>query len=215
MNRLIINNVSLQLDNQRIINEVNLDLKSGKVYGFVGKNGSGKTMLFRIISGLLKPTAGDVFYNDLKLHQDIECLPSCGLILENVGLYPDLSSIDNLKMLGNLKNKVSLQTVIDCIKRVGLDPNNKKPFSKFSLGMKKKALLAQAILEQPEVLILDEPSAALDMDGKDILYSIVNEAKNRGCLVLLSSHDFHDIQTLSDEIYHIQDGQVSISEGVK
>ena len=206
---LMVNNVSKQIKNRTILSNINLHLTSGMIYGFVGPNGSGKTMLFRAISGLMKPSSGEVWLDGKLLHRDMRVLPNLGIVIENAGLYPELSGFDNLKLLAKLNGKINDNDIREAIKKVGLDPNDKRPFRKYSLGMKQRIVLAQAIMEKPDILLLDEPTNALDEDGIHDIRNIILEEKSRGALVLIASHNKEDIELLADKVFMVKNGFVS------
>lgn len=212
MERLVIKNVSKKLGGRQILSDINLTLETSRIYGFVGKNGSGKTMLFRAISGLMKVTEGEVSLDGKVLHKDFSVLPSLGIIIENVGLYPEFSAMENLKLLARIKRIIGETEIRSAIERVGLDPDDKRPIRKYSLGMKQRLVLAQALMEKPEIFILDEPTNALDEGGVDLLRRIIFEEKERGALILLASHSREDIELLCDEIYVIKSGRIEKKE---
>ena len=167
--KLLIKNVNKKIKGKVILSNINMELQSGKIYGFVGENGSGKTMLFRAISGLMKPSSGEIIADGKRLHKDMKVLPALGLMLENAGLYPELTGFDNLRLLAKLNGKIGKIEIEEAIKRVGLNPEDKRTFQKYSLGMKQRIVLAQAIMEKPDIILLDEPTNALDENGvKDI-----------------------------------------------
>ena len=211
--KLILNNVSKTIKNKTILSNINLTLYNEKIYGFVGKNGSGKTMLFRAISGLMKVSEGEIILNGKILHRDMKVLPNLGLLIENAGLYPELTGLANLKLLAKLNNKISEKEICNAIIKGGLDPNDKRSFKKYSLGMKQRILLAQAIMEKPDIILLDEPSNALDEDGVNDIRDIILEEKNRGALILIASHNKEDIELLADEVFTMNNGLVRRKEG--
>lgn len=211
--KLILNNVSKTIKNKTILSNINLTLYNEKIYGFVGKNGSGKTMLFRAISGLMKVSEGEIILNGKILHRDMKVLPNLGLLIENAGLYPELTGLANLKLLAKLNNKINEKEICNAIIKVGLDPNDKRSFKKYSLGMKQRILLAQAIMEKPDIILLDEPSNALDEDGVNDIRDIILEEKNRGALILIASHNKEDIELLADEVFTMNNGLVRRKEG--
>lgn len=209
---LVVNNVSKRLNGKEILSNVNLKLSSGHIYGFVGVNGSGKTMLFRALSGLMKISEGEIICDGKKLHKDIKVLPNLGLILENAGLYPELTGFENLKLLAKLNKKIGDDEIRETIKKVGLDPDDKRTFKKYSLGMKQRIIIAQAIMEKPDILLLDEPTNALDEDGVEDIRRLIYEEKKRGALILIASHNKEDINLLSDEVYHVKGGRIQKGE---
>lgn len=209
---LIIKNMSKKIRGKLILNDVNLTLESGNVYAFVGENGAGKTMLFRAASGLMKLSKGNVYLNEKKLHQDFEILPGLGIMLENAGLYPELSGFENLKLLAKIRGKIGKDEIMDWIKKVGLDPFDKKAFRKYSLGMKQRLIIAQALMEKPDILMLDEPTNALDEDGIGTIRKLILEEKERGTLVMLASHNREDIKIMADVVYSVKNGCVALED---
>lgn len=209
---LVIKNMSKKIRGKSILNDVNLTLESGNVYAFVGENGAGKTMLFRAASGLMKLSKGNVYLDGKKLHQDFEILPGLGIMLENVGLYPELSGYENLKLLAKIRGKVGKDEIIEWIKKVGLDPFDKKAFRKYSLGMKQRLVFAQALMEKPDILMLDEPTNALDADGIDTIRKLVLGEKERGTLIMIASHNREDIKIMADVVYSVKNGCVALEE---
>ena len=146
------------IQGKRILCDIDLELKSGLVYGIVGRNGSGKTMLFRAMSGLMKLTRGRVEYDGQELKKDFDVLPSLGITIEHAGMYPEFTGLQNLKILARIKGNISEAEICDAIERVGLDPADKRIVKKYSLGMKQRLAIAQAVMEKPEVIMLDEPA---------------------------------------------------------
>lgn len=205
---LAANNISKTIRGKAIISNVNLCLKSGNIYGFVGKNGSGKTMLFRALSGLMRIDSGSIVWKGKTLHKDFSVLPSLGIIIENAGLYPNLTGVQNLTYLAGLTKRIGKAEIVDAISRVGLDPYDKRLYGKYSLGMKQRLAVAQAIMESPDVIMLDEPTNALDETGVEEIRQIILEEKERGALILLASHNKEDIQLLADELYRVENGHV-------
>ena len=199
--------------NAPILQDVNLTLEGGTVYGFVGRNGSGKTMLFRALSGLMKLTQGTVSLDGQVLHRDFSVLPSLGIVLEHVGMYPNLTGVENLRYLAGLTRRAGEADIRTAIERVGLDPDDKRTYRKYSLGMKQRLAIAQAIMEKPDVLMLDEPTNALDSEAVAQVRDIIAREKERGALVLLASHNYEDICLLSDEVYRLASGRLR-EEGV-
>lgn len=205
---LVVNSINKTIRGKVILSDVNLCLKSGNVYGFIGKNGSGKTMLFRALSGLMKVDSGSIVWNGKILHKDFSVLPSLGIIIENAGLYPNFTGIQNLTYLANLTKRIGQEEIIHTIFRVGLNPCDKRLYGKYSLGMKQRLAVAQAVMEKPDVIMLDEPTNALDDTGVEEIRKIILEEKERGALILVASHNKEDIQILADELYRVKDGQV-------
>ena len=194
--------------NAPILQDVNLTLEGGTVYGFVGRNGSGKTMLFRALSGLMKLTQGTVSLDGQVLHRDFSVLPSLGIVLEHVGMYPNLTGVENLRYLAGLTRRAGEADIRTAIERVGLDPDDKRTYRKYSLGMKQRLAIAQAIMEKPDVLMLDEPTNGLDDDGVRKIRDLILVEKARGAIVLLASHNQEDIRILSDHLFRIEQGRL-------
>ena len=157
-----IENYTQKIKKDIILNDINLHLKENKIYGFVGRNGSGKSILFKGICGLLNISNGKIIIKGKEIGKDIDFYDNLGAVLDGAGFLPNLSSFDNLKLLASIRNKISDSDIKSALNKVGLDPNDKKKYKKYSLGMKQKLALAQAIMENPELLILDEPFTGLD-----------------------------------------------------
>lgn len=207
MSEIIIENLSKTIKNNKILDNVNLTFESGHVYGLVGRNGSGKTMLLRAICGLIFPDSGKVIIDGKQLHKDISFPESCGIIIENTDLLPNFSAFDNLKMLSEIKNTANYNMIKSAIKSVGLDPDSKKKVKTFSLGMKQRLSIAQALFEDPDILLLDEPTNALDEDGVNDVRRILLEQKKKNKLIIIASHNKEDISLLSDTVISVSNGR--------
>ena len=199
-------NVNKTIKRKQILSNINLELESGKVYGFVGRNGSGKTMLFRALSGLMSIDPGKITLDNKVLHKDMNILPNLGIVIENAGLYPEFTGFKNLQMLSKINNKITDVDITKAIERVGLDPKDRRTFRKYSLGMKHRIVLAQAIMEKPDILMIDEPTNALDESGVEEIRKIILEEKKRGALILIASHNKDDISLLADKVYYMKNG---------
>lgn len=193
---------------KKILSDINLELHGGKIYGFIGANGSGKTMLFRALSGLMSVTSGVITLDGKVLHKDFSVLPSLGILLENVGLYSNLTGMQNLRYLADIKDEIQDEEIRRAIQRVGLDPDDRRKYQKYSLGMKQRLAIAQAIMECPDVIMLDEPTNSLDERGVEEFRQLILEEKERGALILLASHNQEDIRILADYIYKIDGGRI-------
>ena len=191
---------------KRIIDHVNLHLESGKITGLKGVNGSGKTMLMRLVCGLITPTSGSIVINGKRLGKDITFPESVGILIENPAFLDAYSGFVNLKLLASIKHRIGPEEIRQTIARVGLDPDDKKKYRKYSLGMKQRLGIAAAVMEEPDIIILDEPTNALDSDGVAMLKEILHDQRERGALVLISCHDLPTLQELSDEIYLMESG---------
>ena len=196
-----------------VLKNINLTLESGKVIGLKGKNGSGKTMLMRAISGLILPTSGKVYINDKELGRHISFPPSIGILIENPSFISNYTGFKNLKILASIQNRISDDEIRDAIRKVGLDPDDKRTFKKYSLGMKQRLGIAAAIMERPDIVILDEPINALDEAGAGLIKGLLDELKANGSLIIIACHDTEELNYLSDEIYEIYDlSLIHISE---
>lgn len=193
-----------------IIDKVSLDIEQGEICGFVGHNGSGKSMIFRLITGLVIPTSGQVIVNGKTLHEDTSFPQNTSVILEKPGFLEHYSALDNLYFLAGIQKKVSKELVRTAIKRVGLDPDDRRAVKTYSLGMKQKLALAQAIMEQPDIILLDEPMNGLDEDSVSNIYKIISEENQRGATILMTSHHRADIETLCKKVYKVNSGKVSL-----
>ena len=174
-----------------VLKDVNFLIRPGEIFGVVGNNGSGKTVLMKCICGFLKADKGRILVN--------------GVTIETPGFIPDISGYQNLKILADLKGRIGKQEIQDTIRRVGLDPKNRKPVAKYSLGMRQTLGIAQAIMENPQVLILDEPFNGLDRNGATQMRELLKELKQQGKSMLLASHNAQDIRELCDRVHDMED----------
>lgn len=212
MSYLEINNLTKIIKGNKVLDNINLKLEKGKIYGFIGRNGSGKTMLFRAICGLIKPTEGNVIINGKELHKDISFPESVGVIIENPGFWNNYTAFENLKTLSSIKNLIDNNDILSYLKTVDLDNSANVKYKKFSLGMKQRLAICQAIMEKPDLIILDEPTNALDIDGCTLVRNILLEEKKRGATILIASHNREDIDTLADVKFKIDKGSIIIND---
>ena len=208
MMNIKISHVSKTIKNNPVIKDVSMELQSGAVYGFKGINGSGKTMLTRLISGLIRPSQGEISMNGKILGKDISFPNSIGVFLENPAFLDAYSGFNNLKLLASIKSVASDDGIRNTLLRVGLDPDSNKKYKKYSLGMKQRLGIAAAIMEKPEIVILDEPTNSLDEDGVDLVKHIVRNEKERGALVVVSCHDEEILKGMSDEVFLLEQGRL-------
>lgn len=188
-----------------VLTDVSLSIQPGQIFGVVGNNGSGKTVLMKCICGFLKPDKGIVRVNGQQVGKDCDFPDSMGLIIETPGFIPNLSGFQNLKILAALKGRIGKKEISDTIIRVGLDPTMRKPVSKYSLGMRQRLGIAQAIMEDPDILILDEPFNGLDKAGVAQMRELVKELKIQGKSILLASHNVQDIEELCDDVHEMEE----------
>lgn len=201
-------NVTKRIKENTVLDNVSYTLKSGFVYGLYGQNGSGKTMLLRAISGLINLDSGSIFIDGEKLHDKIEFPPETGIVIENMELLPECSAKRNLQMLAKIKNIADEKDIIFSLERVGLDPDSDKKVKKFSLGMKQRLNIAQAIFENQKIILLDEPTNALDEEAVQLIYKIIREEKSRGATIIVATHHKEDLKEVCDVILKIAEGKI-------
>lgn len=201
-------NVTKRIKENTVLDNVSYTFKSGFVYGLYGQNGSGKTMLLRAISGLINLDSGSIFIDGEKLHDKIEFPPETGIVIENMELLPECSAKRNLQMLAKIKNIADEKDISFSLERVGLDPDSDKKVKKFSLGMKQRLNIAQAIFENQKIILLDEPTNALDEDEVQLIYKIIREEKSRGATIIVATHHKEDLKEVCDVILKIAEGKI-------
>lgn len=201
-------NVTKRIKENTVLDDVSYTFKSGFVYGLYGQNGSGKTMLLRAISGLINLDSGSIFIDGEKLHDKIEFPPETGIVIENMELLPECSAKRNLQMLAKIKNIADEKDIIFSLERVGLDPDSDKKVKKFSLGMKQRLNIAQAIFENQKIILLDEPTNALDEEAVQLIYKIIREEKSRGATIIVATHHKEDLKEVCDVILKIAEGKI-------
>ena len=197
---------------EKVLQDICATMESGHIYGIAGENGSGKSMLFRAIAGLIRLDSGDILVNGQPVKESLPQVLRMGLVLENVGLQPELNAMDNLQYLANIRGCIGKNEIKAALQRVGLSPDNRKKIQTYSLGMRQKLILAQAIMEQPEILLLDEPTNALDEESVKRIHRILLKEKERGALIVLTSHNREDIEELCDTVYHMRAGILTVAE---
>lgn len=209
MSEIVVNEVSKSIYGVPIINSVSMTLVSGNVYGFQGINGSGKTMLMRLICGLIYPTKGEIVIDGKRLGKEITFPQSVGLLLENPAFLDSHTGFENLEMLASIKNIITREEIHEAITSVGLDPLDKRKYKKFSLGMKQRLGIAAAIMEKPDILILDEPTNSLDSSGVSLVKTILAKERERSAIIILACHDLPVLQDVSDEIFLLGQGKIT------
>lgn len=200
--------ISKNLKGSQVLKDINLKLEGGNVYAFQGENGSGKSMLFRVLSGLSQPSEGSVCYDGCDIHRPHKQRIKIGIVLENASLFPQFTARENLRYLARINKLVGDEEIDHALGRVGLDPDDKRTVRKYSLGMRQRLLIAQSIMEGPDFLFLDEPTNAIDKEGVALVHAIVREETARGALVMLASHIDRDISHLADICYHMSRGEI-------
>lgn len=201
-----IKNYCKSIKSRPILNNVSYNFEYGKIYGIYGHNGSGKTMLLRAIAGLLVPDSGSVVIDGKVLHKDMSFPPSIGIVIENMNLLPQYNAFDNLKILGKIKKTATDEDIKTALERVGLKSDLK--VKKFSLGMKQRLNIAQAVFEKLKIILLDEPTNALDNDGVQLIYKLLKEEKERGALVVITTHHKEDLKEICDVVLEMTEGEL-------
>ena len=192
-----------------VLSEISLSMEKGKIYGLQGKNGCGKSMLMRVICGLVLPTSGRVIIDGEELGKELSFPENVGVFIEKPGFLDAYSGFQNLSMLASIKKRIGGREIKETLKRVGLEEVMHKKYNKYSLGMKQKLGIAAVIMEQPDIVLLDEPANALDEKSEGRLWQIVREEKERGALVIISCHTAEVLEEISDEIFRIDQGQIT------
>ena len=203
-----IKNINKTIGNNVVVANISISLEKGKIYGFRGKNGSGKTMLFRAICGLINVDSGEIIIDNKVLGKDISFPNSLGVLIEYPGFLDNLTGFRNLKYLAEIKGIISDKDIEEAIKKVGLDPKDTRKFKKYSLGMKQRLGIAQAIMEDPELIILDEPTNALDIDGVRLINDIILDMKSKGKTILIANHDKEELESVADKILFVDRGRI-------
>ena len=205
---LEVKHISKQIGMDEVLKDITISMEKGKVYGFQGKNGCGKSMLMRVICGLVIPTDGSVTIDGEQLGKELSFPRSLGMMIEKPGFLGAYTGLQNLEILAAIRNQVKKKEIEDVLTRVGLEDVMHKKYRKYSLGMKQKLGIAAALMEKPDILILDEPANALDEKSEERLWNIVKEEKGRGALVIVSCHTSEVLESVADEIYRMDCGQV-------
>lgn len=208
MDAIILESVSKYFKKQKVLDSTSITFEKGKIHGIIGSNGSGKTVLFKIICGLLSPSEGIVKVNGCAVGHDRDFAPDTGIIIENPNFISFQSGFQNLKDLASISKKVDEEQIKEAMQRVGLDASDRKPVSKYSMGMRQRLGIAQAIMENPSLLILDEPMNGLDKKGVSQMREIFLEYKKKGNSILMATHNPQDVEILCDHVYEMDDGVI-------
>ena len=201
-----VQNVVKRFRDQVVLKNVSISFEKGQIHGIVGRNGSGKTVLFKCICGLMHPEEGVIFVNGKRVGRDVDMPEDIGAIIEAPGFLPNYSGYKNLRFLANIRRKIGKEEILNVLKTVGLDPESRKHVGKYSLGMRQRLGIAQAIMEDPEILILDEPMNGLDNAGVQDIRALLLELKAQGKKILLASHNHEDIAALCDTVHEMDGG---------
>ena len=201
-----VQNVVKRFRDQVVLKNVSISFEKGQIHGIVGRNGSGKTVLFKCICGLMHPEEGVILVNGKRVGRDVDMPEDIGAIIEAPGFLPNYSGYKNLRFLANIRRKIGKEEILNVLKTVGLDPERRKHVGKYSLGMRQRLGIAQAIMEDPEILILDEPMNGLDNAGVQDIRALLLELKAQGKTILLASHNHEDIAALCDTVHEMDGG---------
>lgn len=201
-----VQNVVKRFRDQVVLKNVSISFEKGKIHGIVGRNGSGKTVLFKCICGLMHPEEGVILVNGKRVGRDVDMPEDIGAIIEAPGFLPNYSGYKNLRFLANIRRKIGKEEILNVLKTVGLDPESRKHVGKYSLGMRQRLGIAQAIMEDPEILILDEPMNGLDNAGVQDIRALLLELKAQGKTIFLASHNHEDIAALCDTVHEMDGG---------
>ena len=204
-----IKNVSLRIGKTDILKSINISFEEGRIHGLIGRNGSGKTMLMKCICGFIRPTSGIITVGGKQIGKDIDFPENMGIIIEAPGFIPYYSGYKNLKLLAGLRGKIGKNEIIKSMEKVGLDPYLKRHVRKYSLGMRQRLGLAQAIMENPDLLILDEPMSGLDKEGVSDMRGYLKLFREQGKTILIASHSAEDISILCDTVCEMDKGVLS------
>ena len=209
MTKIELQDVTKIIKHNIVIDHVSLVLHGGEITGLKGVNGSGKTMLMRLIAGLILPTEGSIIINGEALGKEITFPRSIGTLIENPAFLDDYSGFENLKLLASIQGNIDDEQIKNTLRAVELNPDDKKKFRKYSLGMKQRLGIAAALMEQPDIILLDEPTNALDSDGVLLIKKLLQKEKERGALIVISCHDADILFELSDTLYLMENGKLS------
>ena len=208
-----VQDVGLILGGTDILKDINVAFEQGKIHGLIGRNGSGKSMLMKCICGFIRPTTGRIFVDGKQVGKDVDFPKEVGMIIETPGFIPYYSGYKNLKLLADLKHRIGREEIRQSMRQVGLDPDLKRPVRKYSLGMRQRLGLAQAIMENPKILILDEPFNGLDKEGVEEMRKYLLNYKEEGKTILICSHSSEDIAILCDSVHEMEKGRMRKLKG--
>ena len=203
-----VENVGLTIGKNAILRDINMEMHKGKIYGFVGRNGSGKTMLMKCICGFVRVTEGKITVNGKQVGEDVDFPDNIGIIIENPEFVPYYNGYKNLKLLADVKKKIGKEEIRDAMIMAGLDPDLKLHVGRYSLGMRQRLGISQAIMEDPDILILDEPMNGLDNEGVEDVRKILLKLKQKGKTVIIASHNKEDINILCDKVWNLEHGRI-------
>lgn len=208
MEKIIIDDVGKEIQQVKVLDHVSMTMTAGKIYGLKGVNGSGKTMIMRMIAGLIYPTYGSITIDGKTLGTEISFPPSMGFMIEGPSFLGEYTGAENLQRLNEIRRRVPYEDICNTMEAVGLDPNDPRKYRKYSLGMKQRLGIAAAVFEKPELVLLDEPTNALDENGVERIRVLIKQLKRENTIVVLTCHDATFLQDVSDEVFHVEQGRV-------
>lgn len=215
MSNIVVKEVSKSFDDAEVLHDINLEFKEGHIYGFVGRNGSGKSVLFKILCGLYFPTTGSVVIDGVDIHKNNIFPNNMRVLIEKPNFLPNLTGLENLKLLASIQNKITEDDIIDILNKLNLKDDMNKLYHKYSLGMKQKLAIAQVLMEDPEIMIFDEPFNGIEEKTAKIIKNILLEEKKKKKIILIASHIKDDIEQLADIVYLMDDGKIKLSKNKK
>lgn len=206
--KIEVKNVTKSFGKNEVIHNIDMVFESGKIYGLIGRNGSGKSVFLKILCGFYKPTTGSVIYDGVNITKNNLFPINTRALIERPNFLPDLTGLENLELLASIQKKISKEDIISTLKRINLYEEKDKKFSKYSLGTKQKLGIAQVLMEDPEVMIFDEPMNGVENETALEIRKIIKEEKKKGKLIIIASHIKEDIVGLSDEVYEFDAGKI-------
>ena len=215
MSNIVVKEVSKSFDVAEVLHDINLEFKEGHIYGFVGRNGSGKSVLFKILCGLYFPTTGSVVIDGVDIHKNNIFPNNMRVLIEKPNFLPNLTGLENLKLLASIQNKITEDDIIDILNKLNLKDDMNKLYHKYSLRMKQKLAIAQVLMEDPEIMIFDEPFNGIEEKTVKIIKNILLEEKKKKKIILIASHIKDDIEQLADIVYLMDDGKIKLSKNKK
>ncbi len=206
--KIEIKNVSKKFKKVTVLEDVNMTLHSGKIYGLIGRNGSGKSVLLKMICGFYEPNNGQILFDGVNFIAKKSFPPSMRTLIEKPNFLSDLTGLENLQLLANIQKKINKEQIIETLKKVKLDNDMNKKYNEYSLGMKQKLGIVQVLMEEPKIMIFDEPFNGIEDETAMIIRNILLEEKKKDKLIIIASHIKEDIELLCDEVYHVDGGKI-------
>lgn len=210
-----VKNLSKKFKKNIVLENVNMKLENGNIYGLNGRNGTGKSVFLKILCGLYKPTTGEILFNGKSYNKNSLHIPNIRALIEKPSFFPELTGYENLLLLAKIQNKIGNREIEDSLRKVNLYSEKDKKYSEYSLGMKQKLGIAQVLMENPDIIILDEPFNGIEEKSVEKISDILKEEKKQGKLIIISTHIKEDLNNLSDKIYYFDNGQVHLNNQEK